>query len=200
VEREGRLDSCAVRRIAHRYGVNRGIRQAEHGEDLPATKIADAVNKLVQRWPKDLVGRSAAVHDLAVGLTDFTKGRQVSAISKLAWFCVPQRWTMYDSYVALAVSSSNYPVGFADFYVFLNERHFEDCAEGIRKVLSRHGMPYLFGERVIDKFLMLIGSDKRFREERDAHYRALMEILPKQASDALQQTAQAVADTCAVTC
>jgi hypothetical protein len=197
VERQGKLDAFAVRRIARRYGVNRGIRQADSEKDLPATRIAHEVNKLVRRWSDDLVARSNAVHDLAENLIEFTKGRQVSAISKLAWFCAPQRWTMYDSYVALAVSSSDYPVGPHDFYRFLKDRHFERSAESIQKVLNRNGMPYLFGERVIDKFLMLIGSDKQLSEERKAHYGALMEILPRQASETLDRTAQAVADTCA---
>ena len=125
--RNGALDGITLRRIAINYNVSRGIRARTEKGDTHAEALAQLINGT--KWPSELLPRAKVCAELAreAHQRGHTVGVQLSAMSKLSWFAEPSNWTVYDRFVARAVSVQN----MISFYEALDQRGFLSFAQRI---------------------------------------------------------------------
>lgn len=201
------LDRAAVRRIASEYSVNRGILSTkdENGEkvagrDDSADWIASRLNEEAAAWPPQLNERAARCAEVAnCASKGRTRGKQASAMTKLMWPLKPNGWTVFDELAAngLGIPKKKAIVRMPLFFKALSDRNFNDDAGAINEVLNANGFGPLFGERVIDKFLMLCGADDDWTNEIIATCEAFLSLLPEETRDNLNTAARQISETLA---
>ena len=194
------LDKDAVRRIAREYQVNRGITGPKDKKklvDKAAPWIAKTLNGT--RWPTPIQDRAAVCADVAIKADrlNHTKGKAASAMTKLMWFLHPKGWTLFDRFVANAfdIPGTGSVRRMQAFYTELDQRNFVQWATTLNADLGkskRFGV--LFGERVIDKYLMLVGSDQAQINALIATNMAFLQILPPPTGTALKKLALQIAN------
>lgn len=83
-----------------------------------------------------------------------------SAMTKLMWFARPTDWTMFDKYAAngLGVKSAPAVKRMLNFYEDLENRKYGSLLKMMRPVVIESGLDRRWAERILDKYLMLIGS------------------------------------------
>ena len=166
----GRLAPSVLRRIAKRYNVNRGIIRPKGTKGDPSAKklaeiLTDATTELRDLEIRDRWRETRSVaEDCRQAMEDCFSGTEVkqivSGVTKLTWFLAPRGWAMFDSFAgkAVGVGQRNKAEERAEeFYDQLSSRGFCDHVNKVQEVLNHHHFEYLFAERVIDKFLMLVG-------------------------------------------
>jgi len=169
VEHDG-LDPLAVRKIAREYGVNRGILKTKDengkpiaGKDNSAKWLAEKISHAAGNWPESLQERAEACAEIARNASreGYTRGELASATTKIIWFCRPDGWTLFDRLAAngLGVPTRQSTKRMLRFYTELSTRNFLISANCINEILNDADFGELYGERVIDKFLMLVGAD-----------------------------------------
>jgi len=182
------LDERMVRRIALLYNVVRGIKGASDEEkrdkkDPHAKWIAKKCNALSNHWPDSLIDRAEECASIAEkGKGEHTNGYQASAVTKLMWFLKPDGWTMFDDLAATGIGIpksvsekkrgkgkkgrvANSTTRMKAFYRELNRRNFKAHALAINQTIKNNGkFERLYGERIIDKFLMLVGAKPAGRD------------------------------------
>lgn len=178
------LTASHIRRIGKEYFVIRGIRSDDDqpGNTVRLQAVADQVNTVSQQWPDNLVDRACQVALCSLATAGFTNGLQLSAFSKFIWFLRPTGWTMFDSLASKGVRLQsqyaahfnniidlfpNYALTnhqlkvisrFISFYNILENHGFHDATNSIDAYFHDNIASGLFGERVIDKYLMFVGS------------------------------------------
>tara|TARA_R110000868_G_scaffold198069_2_gene444360 strand:- start:20393 stop:21133 length:741 start_codon:yes stop_codon:yes gene_type:complete len=163
--RRGNLTGDYVMAIAGRYKVARGVVVKKGNRSENADAIASAVNALSNsNWAnQDLKIRALECQKIAEELCKpgvaknggaRTEGKQVSLVSKLAWFVEPDGWTLYDSLASAALGVNS----FEKFYCALDTRGFFDLSAQLNAELATSPHKDLFGERIIDKFLWVCGQ------------------------------------------
>lgn len=180
------LTATVLRRIADRYHVNRGIRRLENDEDdLIGVELAGILCRaaegligphIFERWKSTRELAEECRNEMERQLRDNgqLRGRVdpiVSAVTKLTWFLVPDGWTMFDRLArdALGVRKTGAEKQAEAFYRQLYERRFCKHAADVKKVLVDRHFSGLFGERVIDKYLMLAGRMRDCDDESSRH-------------------------------
>lgn len=84
-------------------------------------------------------------------------------MSKVIWFAKPTGWTLYDSFARRGLGSSSYKDGSNDYEKYYNKLatlNFHEVMESARSVISQSRFPYLWPERIHDKYLMLCGHEE----------------------------------------
>ncbi len=170
------LKAPVLRRIAKRYHVNRGIRRLENDQDdLIGKKLAEILCSDAKKHKGlSICKRWEATRELAKKCQDEMENQLrdneqtpngevapiVSAVTKLTWFLAPDGWTMFDRFAreALGVRETGAENQAEAFYRQLCERRFCKHVADVKKVLVDRHFNGLFGERVIDKYLMLAGQ------------------------------------------
>ena len=101
--------------------------------------------------------------------------REGHAVTKLTWFLAPDGWTMFDrpAREALGVRKSGAENQAGEFYRQLSERRFCTHITDVKDVLVQKNFSGLFGERVIDKYLMLAGQMSAGRDDESNRHRFL---------------------------
>ena len=124
-------------------------------------RLARSVMESSEPWPKSLAERAqwcrrrAEEDDRALSQNRGRKqGAPYSAVTKLCWFLRPHGWTMYDRFARLGLSG---PADIEAFYHELEQHDFSIKAAELNDIAAQFGLGNLFGERIIDKFLMLRG-------------------------------------------
>ena len=175
------LTATVLRRIASRYHVNRGIRRLENDQDdLIGKELAGILCRaaeglkgphIFERWKSTGGLAEECREEMKKQLKDNgqlkgTVAPIVSAVTKLTWFLAPDGWTMFDRLArdALGVRKAGAEKQAEEFYRQLSERRFCKHVADVKKVLVDRHFSGLFGERVIDKYLMLAG---RMRDSDD---------------------------------
>lgn len=162
------LDAGTLRYIAKEYLVNRNIRKDPSSSgskpqtrDHHAEWLARELGNLKKCWPENLAERATQCADLARrAAKKHTKGELASGITKVMWFLKPLGWTMFDSFSATALNCNGKRATdrMLNFFTELGDRNFDQWNEAIDCTLAEFGLNYLYGGRVIDKFLWLCGS------------------------------------------
>ena len=170
------LTAPILRRIAKRYHVNRGIRRLENdqddliGKELARILCRDAKKhkdmQIFKRWKSTRELAEECRDEMEKQLRDNEQPPNgevdpiVSAVTKLTWFLAPGGWTMFDRFAreALGVRETGAENQAEAFYRQLCERRFCKHVADVKKVLVDGHFSGLFGERVIDKYLMLAGQ------------------------------------------
>lgn len=188
-----------VRTIARPYGVNRGIKKDENGQQINAKGVADAVNGFaIADWSKKtLTARGEDIFAVATMLNGkYTHGVQVSAISKLAWFLQPQGWTMYDEYAArsLGVRGSRGEHRVQAFYRVLDERGFMGVSAAIQSTLRATPLKSQYGGRVIDKYLWLRWTGDNQWETTKTMHKHFLTLLPNKFGQEVTKIASDIAN------
>ena len=183
------LTAPVLRRIAKRYHVNRGIRRLEKDDDdLIGVKLAGILCRdakkhedlpIFERWKSTRTLAKKCQDAMEDQLSD--KGQLpesgvkpiVSAVTKLTWFVAPDGWTMFDRLAreALGIREMGAENQAEEFYRQLSERRFCRHVTDVKKELD--GFGGLFGERVIDKYLMLAGQMPAGRDDESNRRRFL---------------------------
>lgn len=159
---DGSIDPKTVRQIFVSYGVSRGLRSGN--EKL----LAEVLDEQLANWPDTLLARAEMVREIATHVSQtpglsgetITKGVLFSGVSKVVWFAHPQGWTLYDSFARRGLGSSHDQSGGHDYekyYRRLDFLNFSDAMELAREVILDSKFPYLWPERIHDKYLMLCG-------------------------------------------
>lgn len=206
VVQDGRLTPEVARIIARDFRVSRTIGQVEGEGKNPSNGVqvlAEAIN--TSDWPDDLVDRAkiclAIANDHRDACARLNKAKAfhapVSAVTKLMWFLRPEGWTMFDKYARIGlIGNKNDP---ESFYVRLSEVGFHAMCLRLNELCKEHGFPELWGERIIDKFLMLHGKSQVDSGETDgqvqlfsAMKRHYLELLPADLNGRLVKLASAV--------
>lgn len=155
-------DTQLLRDIAKEYKVIRGIPRADRDNDQAAECFRTALNKAAQNWQGDLVDKARKCLALASQASEqgWTHRRLISAMTKYMWFLRPQGWTVYDSFArrGLCIYDDDPDTAVVQFYQKLQDRGFLEAADAISATLPNQEMNWLFGERVIDKYLMIAGG------------------------------------------
>ncbi|MEO9900515.1 MAG: hypothetical protein ABJF28_06935 [Nisaea sp.] len=128
----------------------------------------------------------------------WSREREFSAISKFMWFLRPKGWTPFDTYsstsLGVGTTHGDPPIRFADFYAKLHRRNFSGVSVAIQSALNNAGFSYLYGERVIDKALLLAGAPgTRWRSNIIRKGRSFLRSLPRNAAIDLQALARRIA-------
>ena len=145
-----------LRRIASAYGVSRGLLQGKEAE------AAELLDERLPDWPSGLTERADFVQQVAIEAEQrgLTKGKLLSAFSKIVWFARPSGWTMYDSFARRGLNSKRRYQEFDEYqsyYLRLSDRGFDEAMETGRSVIEASEINYLWPERILDKYLMLVG-------------------------------------------
>jgi hypothetical protein len=198
-ERRGAFDGASVRRIAGMYGVARGLHllpgemktyvvdQDESIKAERAEKLAAALNDIFLAMPEDMVDRSKHLLDRHVDIASYVHNRQLSALSKFAWFANPKGWTMFDRLASGGIKAR----GYDSFYSKLVKLNFVATTEEIHSVLNQYGLQDMWAERILDHFLVLRGSSQ-IESNRDVA-RAYLNSLPADQRSRLDGAAEGVA-------
>lgn len=148
------VDHRTVRKIAQLYGVGRSVRSGKE------VNLAALLDERLRCWPTSLIERAEFVKETAQKAMELgiTRGCLLSAFSKLYWFACPIGWTMYDSFAARGVCAVGTGLGqFVSFYSRLHKLDFGSTMELCRTQLRNSYFPYLWPERILDKYLMYCG-------------------------------------------
>ena len=159
---DGAIDPVTVRQIFTAYGVNRGLRSGNEG------LVAEILQDELQYWPEQLLDRAERARHIATKLSQtpgisgetITKGVLLSGVSKVVWFVRPQGWTLYDSFARRGLGSSLRATGrdeYEKYYNRLDFLRFPMAMDLAREVIAASPFPYLWPERIHDKYLMLCG-------------------------------------------
>lgn len=204
------IDAASVRRIAKEYYVNRGILSTKDangkkiaGRDDHADWLAIRLNDEAKNWPGPLNDRATRCAEVAkhASKEKHTKGELASAITKLVWFLKPDGWTMFDELAAngLGIPEKRSIDRMPLFFRALSDRGFTDDARTINEALNANGFGELFGERVIDKFLMFSGNTVVQTGESISTSETFLHSLPNEQLRKLDTTAQRISGTLADT-
>lgn len=207
-------------------GIN-GATQEEkkRGSDPHAEWFVCELNKLACDWPATLLGRAdrcAVLAEKACGSDQggkngqsHTNGYQASAVTKLMWFLKPDDWTMFDDLAATGLGIpkpafetietngkthriSNSITRMKAFYKELDRRNFVEHARSINcTIKTTTDLLGLRGERIIDKFLMLLGSksiaeNSNWKEDVIGDNREFLDLVPPNLKDDLHSIATAI--------
>lgn len=178
----GKLDAVGVRRIAKIYKVNRGIPKGDSGSDRVAAWIADRLNNEAAAWPGNLNDRARRCAEISAEAKNggHVEKEIVSLVTKLMWFLRPKGWTVFDRLASqgIGIKETRAPDRMEAFYRKLSESGFDKQADLINNMLKYTPFQHLFGERVIDKFLVLCGSEDDRRREAIETCQAFLTLLP----------------------
>lgn len=199
------LSSEQLRSIARKYGVNRGIYAIDKepddstkaASDGNAAKLAKLLNARAGNWPKGMMARANHCLQLAKDAeeADLTRGVLLSAMTKIMWFLKPDEWTMYDTFAsnALNLKERGRTERFNAFYRTLSDLEFLAAAASVKSVLDRHDLTFLWGERVLDKFLMLAGAqDRNWSIKLSEYGHGWLDLLPNNFGKTVRNAAIAV--------
>ena len=180
------LDRHMVRRICNMYQVSRTIplemmpdaegRQRRNGEirQVPVPGDPRAVLfgcKIAAFAKQEHDGLHKTAQELSKVIKTIAKdngGRQpISAATKVLWFLRPRGWTMFDRWAALGVLGrhANNLKCMEDFYKTLEDRGFDACLQSLREELQGSPFGAQLAERVIDKYLFLVGFSRKGAEQ-----------------------------------
>lgn len=171
VEEDGELSVAVAARIAREYSIARTIGEVQLGDDEAVGKglplLVKDLNDARADWRRlSLSERARTCEELARKHRDRASGewvtQPVSAVTKLMWFLEPSGWTMYDSLAQSGLAGAS---SASDFYGELERLGFQAKAKKLG-CLSRASGFEIFGERIIDKFLMLRGSHWKISAKR----------------------------------
>lgn len=204
------LDAPSVRRIAKEYYVNRGILSTKDatgkkiaGRDDHADWLAKRLNDEAKKWPDKLIDRATRCTEVAKHASKMkhTNGKLASAMTKLIWFLKPDGWTMFDELAAngLGIPEKKSIDRMPLFFLALSDRGFTDDASAINEALNANGFGELFGERVIDKFLMFSGNTVVQTSESISTCETFLHSLSKEQCRKLDTTARQISKTFAGT-
>jgi len=143
------------------FGVIRNVRR-----DGDRELVTSHLNQIVDgTWSEKKLSEKAAACNSAIAplKPEHTEGEIMSLATKLAWFVSPKGWTLYDNLAAnalgaMAGTGRKKRTRWEHFYQILEQRRFIDCASAIDLTIAESSAPELFGERVIDKCLWLMGN------------------------------------------
>ena len=182
----GRHDAASVRRVAIAYKVNRGILRKDP-DDTGAAELARLLNESKSGWPEGLGQRASHCVSLAKAAATgesgvrLTRGFLVSAMTKLMWFLLPERWTIYDELAATGLgiarmrSTERAPL----FYEELCNRGFRDVCDKAAGIIRKSAFPDVMPERILDKHLMCTGIVNAGGEHPRIACMAFLEGLPQ---------------------
>lgn len=149
VQVDGGLTADVAEVILREYAATRTLA----ANSIPA--LVCAINE--SKWPNDLEARAQVCVSLAEHHRRRLRGkRPISAVTKLMWFLRPEGWTMYDSYARKALMGGN--TNMVAFYRRLQGVRFAERSGELQALCNTHGFPELWGERIIDKYLVLSGA------------------------------------------
>ena len=206
IDQGGVLDGQAVRIIAREYNVGPRIRSdaANGGENGHAEAVAAIVNHAVEQWPNTLAERAAVCAACATQASHdgHTHRRQASAFSKFLWFVRPPGWIPFDKYTANALGIGHRADAVARmtaYFTELADRGFTESVQAVSDCINQHGYGPLYGERVIDKFLMLIGGGPAWRASIIHQCNMFLESAPQPTTQPLIAMAEQIGDDCGPT-
>lgn len=162
------------RKITTRYNVARGIKARDNNK-APNTIIKLVTSTAANNWPEDLIGKAEKCRDLATKARekDATYNDQASLMTKLMWFLKPNKWTLFDRYVADALHIKKTPSSLERmtlFYEKLHDNDFIKLSEDMENFLRKNKMPDLHAARVIDANLMLLGKRESMSDEAELDF------------------------------
>ncbi|GEO01873.1 hypothetical protein NSE01_37050 [Novosphingobium sediminis] len=146
----------AAQRMFREYNVARTI-WGKDGLKNFAETVFDKAAKVP--WPATLTDRADWCATLAetayrpTGKNGQPQGSAYSAATKLAWFINPDGWTMFDKFAGIGLGASD----IRSFYRELDGLGFAGEAQKLNACIATHGFTGIYGERIIDKFLMSRG-------------------------------------------
>ena len=195
-----KLPVDVAKRIAHEYGVIRNIgTHVEKNDGKALARLVKEINNA--NWPHGLVNRANLCLEIAKAHKIARKGsaKKVhtpnSAVTKLMWFLHPKGWTMFDQYARIGLIGDKNCL--FSFYKRLEKCGFERKATEIDEACKANGFSDLFGERIIDKFLLLRGLKMQKGQaaiddlhECSQHY---LNLLPTDLAKRLNTLSQAIA-------
>jgi hypothetical protein len=157
--KDGTICPATVRGIARSYAVSRGLLRDQE------VHVARLLDERLLHWPTTLQDRASLVREIAeeAERQGFTKGKQLSAFSKIIWFACPNGWTLYDSFARRGLLSSELGSGndeYEKYYSRLDGLKFNHAMDLAREVIASSPFPYLWPERIHDKYLMYLGHDQ----------------------------------------
>ncbi|MPS68670.1 hypothetical protein ACLIMP_17460 [Novosphingobium aerophilum] len=188
------VDVAFVRAVGQPYRVNRNIRvakldhptqiftkgkregqakQVRDPTDPHALAFSKMINELNYEENASLSQRGKALAEALAENHSAIAGTPASAASKVNWFLRPKGWTMFDRFVSIAVLGSHQSsvAGMAQFFDALDKRDFAKKLAEVRQAIASP-FPEILAERVIDKYLFLMGlrysQRKSFEEEEGA--------------------------------
>lgn len=173
----GKLDRHLVRRICNVYQVSRTIRvqKVPHPEgqtrrngkikqvlvdgDPYAQFFADKLNGFADDMPAGLLATAEKLSKTISEIAQTIGTQPISASTKVLWFLQPDGWTMFDRWAATGVlgEHKNTTECMESFYVALARRGFEERLQNLKKALQGACFGERLAERVIDKYLFLVG-------------------------------------------
>jgi hypothetical protein len=160
IEQDGKLLVDVASLIARDYRVARTITSVDDGKGNKTSSLPELVAAInAANWPISLAERAATCISIAENHAKATKGATpTSAVTKLMWFLRPSGWTMFDKFARIGLIGSNNDA--RAFYTALDGANFVKRSQDLKALCSKHGFGKLWGERIIDKFLMLHGARK----------------------------------------
>lgn len=183
-----RFTSHQVVRIARAYGVRRGLNLSKAGA---TGELAGRLSEIFSEFSGSLTDRSSLLEGIADEIKEFTHNRQISAVSKFAWFVHPDGWTMYDSRARRALRVSNH----GDFYSKLDKLDFVGTCAKIEAVLDRHKMRAMAAGRIIDSYLLVLSANDRALDDElaDAYLTSLLNPLQTDLRAAATEISECIA-------
>ena len=118
----------------------------------------------------------------------------MSGATKWMWFLRPDGWTLYDNLAAkgLGIHHADTVTRGVRYYERLDELGFPVYAREISTALQQHPVHGLFGERTIDKFLMLVGNDQKDRKYKIESCKAYLRSFPNPLRNQIKQSAERI--------
>ncbi|WP_169559828.1 hypothetical protein [Sneathiella chinensis] len=204
IREENKLSRKNLRQIARRYEVGRGItgatdKQKKNGQDPHADWLASELNSISQGWPDTLKARAEKCAEIAecAKTNGHSKYLPASAITKLIWFIQPDGWTMFDNLAALGLRSrntGNSVIRMKAFYKELAERKFSNHACSLNRTIQNTDFSDLYGERIIDKFLMILGASVEWRENLIQENEIFLSLIPESLKNNIHKLAKDISD------
>lgn len=208
----GTMTHSIVREISRDYKISRSLKLGKDNDiDNTGktrsqidrrTEISDLINQLAQVWRNEIGDRASNCASWARKLEKRKLSSKpgllpASAVSKLIWFLRPNDWTVFDSLASKAIiptAGGNSVDRMTIFYHELGKRGFVDSAQRMQKVLDRRNFEFLYGTRIIDRFLVLIGLDDEQRNRAILHADLFLGFLPASEKRNIEQLAQHIAE------
>jgi hypothetical protein len=189
-----------LRKIAKTFIVIRGIPSVSRDENAGATRLLGLLNdRIGQDWHNlGLVDKAHHCVALANHANEqgWTNGLHLSGVTKYLWFLWPWGWTMYDRFArrGLCIYEDDRSEALVEFYQKLEVRGFEDSAISISETIQGFNgeLNWLYGERVIDKYLMIAGGAVESGPIRPVQ--EALNALDAEEADTAHAVAQAVAN------
>jgi hypothetical protein len=193
----GRMTGADVKRIAREYGFARNM----SGDGKKLEEVAKRINRFSNGEWASLMDRLDAIEDAIVAIKEIenVRFRLVSGTTKLCWFVAPKNWTPFDSFAAAGVGIG---VGgdqlgrMKRYYQTIHDRGFLECARSVENHLSGTFAEDVGGERILDKFLMMLGDESWGNATREFS-ETYVETFPSDLREAARDLASAIAaDAC----